>query len=116
VTEEATMKKSRRRSASDGSRLVERYQASGVTQREFAEREGVTMSALQYWLRKARAGDDGGEEAAERFQFVEVIGEEAEEAGAGGVSLELPGGLSLRFESLPSPSYLASVAAAFAEE
>lgn len=108
------MKKSRRRSASEGARLAARYAASGVTQREFADREGVTMSALQYWLRKARAGDEG-DEAAERFRFVEVIGEEAEGAPAGGVSMDL-GGVTLRFEALPSPSYLVSVAAAFAEE
>ncbi len=108
------MKKSRRRSASDGAELVARYEASGLTQREFADLGGVTMSALQYWLRKARTEDGGDEAAAEQFRFVEVIGEEAEGAPTCGVSMEL-GGLTLRFETLPSPSYLASVAAAFAE-
>ena len=110
------MKKSRRRSASDGAELVARYEASGLTQREFADLGGVTMSALQYWLRKARAEDGGGEEAEEQFRFVEVIGEESEGAPTCGVSMELGGGLTLRFEALPSPSYLASVAAALAQE
>jgi transposase-like protein len=110
------MKKSRRRSASDGARLATRYEASGLTQREFAGRNGVTVSTLQYWLRKAQAEDCGGEEpAAEQFRFVEVIGGETEGGSTGGVSMEL-GGLTLHFESLPSPTYLASVAAAFAEE
>ena len=108
------MKKSRRRSASEGVELVARYQASGLTQREFADENGVTVSTLQYWLRKARGGE--AEEEAEQFRFVEVIGEEAEGAPSGGVAMELGDGLTLRFESLPSPSYLASVAVAFSGE
>ena len=108
------MKKSRRRSAAEGAELIAEYETSGLAQREFAVRNGVTMSALQYWLRKARAAE-GDEAAAERFRFVEVIGEETEGAPAGGLAMEV-GGLTLRFESLPSPSYLASVAAALAAE
>lgn len=109
------MKKSRRRKASDGTKLVARFEASGLTQREFSDRNGVTMSALQYWLRKARSGGEGERTAEEQFRFVEVIGEETKEAPARGISMEL-GGLRLRFETLPSPAYLAQVAAAFAAE
>ena len=106
------MKKSRRRSASEGAGLVERYGASGLTQREFAARSDVTVATLQYWLRKTKTGG-GGEASAEQFRFVEVIGKESKGAPTGGMSMELGNGLTLRFESLPSPGYLVSVAAAF---
>ena len=109
------MKRSSRRGASEWAGLVKRYSASELTQRAFAERNGVPISSLQYWLRKSRAKDGGGEAAAEQLRFVEVIGAEKESVPAGGVSMELEG-LTLRFETLPSPSYLASVAAAFATE
>jgi len=108
------MARSRRRSASEGAELVERYAASGVSQREFAEREGVTVSTLQYWLRKSRADDDGGEAEPERFRFVELVGE-VTDATRCGVWMELGDDLRLRFESLPSPSYLARVVAALSE-
>ena len=106
------MKKSRRRGATEGARLVERYEASGLTQRKYADRNGVTVATLQYWLRKTKTG---GETAAEQFRFVEVVENSSRGATTGGVSMELDGGLTLRFESLPSPSYLASVASAFAK-
>ena len=106
------MKKSRRRSASEGAELVARYMSSGLTQLEFAKRNGVTVSTLQYWLRKKKTG---GETAEEQFRFVEVLGDGSEDAPTGGMSMELSGGMTLRFETLPSPSYLTSVAAAFAK-
>lgn len=48
-------------------------------------------------------------------RFVEVIGSQAESA-SGSVTLEFCDGLTLRFEALPSPSYLAEVVAALAGE
>lgn len=106
------MSKSRRRSMSDGLGLIERYAASGLTQRSFAAAEGVTMSTFQYWLRKSR-GEASEESETGRNRFVEVRGAPAE-ASSCRMWLELSSGMSLCFESLPSPSYLAQVAVAFA--
>jgi len=36
--------------------MVERYQSSGKSQREFCEEEGISVSTLQWWMRKARGG------------------------------------------------------------
>ena len=35
-------------------RIVARFRKSGLTQREFAEREDITVSALQNWLTMIR--------------------------------------------------------------
>jgi len=37
--------------------LLVRYKAAGINQREFASGEGVPLSSLQYWLRRAREGN-----------------------------------------------------------
>lgn len=105
------MRKSKRRSSSDGLGLVERYAASGLTQRAFAAAEGVTMSTFQYWLRKSRGGASEESEPGP-IGFIEVRGEKAE-ASSGRVWMEMGKGMSLCFDSLPSPSYLAQVASAF---
>lgn len=103
------MTQSKRRSSSEGGKLAARFRSSGLSQREFAGRNGMTISALQYWLRRTK----NSEKEARQFRFVEVVGEETKDAPTCGVSMELSGGLTLRFETLPSPSYLASVVAAF---
>jgi transposase-like protein len=43
----------RRRSAEQWAKIIERYRRSGLTQREFCEREGVSTGALQHWLYRA---------------------------------------------------------------
>ncbi|MBW2735636.1 MAG: hypothetical protein JRH20_24900 [Deltaproteobacteria bacterium] len=107
------MSRSRRRGATEGARLVERYEASGLTQRGFAEENEVTVATLQYWLRKARSGDEA---PVEQFRFVEVVENGSPDSATGGMSLEFGDGLTLRFEGLPSPSYLAEVVTALAGE
>jgi len=43
---------SRAERAAEMAALIERWEASGQTQRAFAEQEGVTYSAFQYWRRR----------------------------------------------------------------
>jgi transposase-like protein len=45
---------SRRSSRAERRAMVEEYQASGLTQKEFAARRQVPLSTLTYWLRRAR--------------------------------------------------------------
>jgi transcriptional regulator with XRE-family HTH domain len=40
----------KRRSAAEWTRIIARFRRSGLTQREFCEREEVSLSALQNWL------------------------------------------------------------------
>jgi transposase len=35
--------------------MVERYERSGKSQREFCEGEGISLSTLQLWMRKAKS-------------------------------------------------------------
>jgi len=93
------------RSAEEGSELVERYVESGLTQRVFAQEEGIGVSTLQYWLRKISAAEGG----APRFGGTGVVslleveiasnrGSRVEAKPAGPVAeLEWPSGVRLRF-------------------
>lgn len=45
----------RHRSVAEAEAILERYFESGLTQRVFAERNGVSVSSLGYWLRRARS-------------------------------------------------------------
>ena len=36
--------------------MVEHYQSSGKSQREFCEDEGISLSTLQWWMRKTSGG------------------------------------------------------------
>lgn len=51
-----TQARRRRLAPQQISDLLARYQSAGFNQREFAKREGVPLSSLQYWLRRAREG------------------------------------------------------------
>jgi len=109
------MSKSKRRSASDGARLVARYQESGLTQKKFAATNNVTVSALQYWIRKnAKPGFQGGKGSDQNAaRFVEVVRESSPEAR--GLSMSIGSGVTLQFDSLPSPEYLVSLVAALTQ-
>lgn len=45
--------------------LIHRWEGSGLPQRAFAQQEGVSYSAFQYWRRQVlRSGRDAGRSAA----------------------------------------------------
>ena len=56
------MAKYRRRR--DWKRLVAQYRSSGLSQREFAERRGLSESSLSRWSRRLLAEEAGQPEAA----------------------------------------------------
>ncbi len=39
--------------------MVDRYQRSGKSQREFCEDESISLSTLQWWMRKAKSPEPG---------------------------------------------------------
>ena len=78
----------RRSTPEQRARLVSRYRKSKLTQREFAEREGITLSTLQSWLYKRPRSK------AERGRFVEVVApavNETIEINVGHAQVVLPG-------------------------
>jgi hypothetical protein len=83
----------RRHTPEQCTRLAARYRGSGLTQREFAEREGVTLSALRACLyRRVDSADPTP-------RFVEVVpstraASDAIELHVGDVRMVLPGGVA----------------------
>ncbi|MCP4607063.1 MAG: hypothetical protein GY847_42210 [Proteobacteria bacterium] len=110
------MSKSKRRSATDWKALVAVFKESGRTPRQFADQNDIPVSSFKYWLKKA-AAPACNEQRTKGFRLIEVVGKVEERAPVvGGVTMALGGAVSLRFETMPQPEYLSSVAAAFAKE
>ena len=91
----------KRRSKEEGLALVEKYQASGLTQERFATKARINVAVLRYWLRRSRELEAG----AEPVRFVELT------SGVGpgddvGARFETPDGLAVIFEQVPTPEYL----------
>ena len=51
-------KRRRRHTAVERAELVAGYHRSGLTQGEFAVRNGLSLSCLRTWLRRSRAADE----------------------------------------------------------
>ena len=62
--------------------LLARYLASGLNQKEFAVKEAVAVSSLQYWLRRAREGRSAPE--AQPPVSKETTGRPARSSGSTG--------------------------------
>ena len=75
--------------AEERARILREYWASGLTQREFAERAGLSVSCLNVWLRRARAGAEPDQAPA----FLEIPPPAARPPT--GYRLEAPGGAVL---------------------
>lgn len=74
--------------------MVERYERSGKSQREFCEDEGVGLTTLQLWMRKTRVG---GKPAPMAFGEVEwPAAPTATPASGWGLELVSPRGWTLR--------------------
>jgi len=91
----------KRRSKEEGLALVEKYQASGLTQERFAAKTRINVAVLHYWLRRSRELEAG----AEPVRFVELTSG----VGPGAISsarFETPDGFAVSFEQVPAPDYL----------
>ena len=92
-----------RRSRQWWSSTVAEWRSSGLTQVAFAHDAGINVNTLRWWVAEFRR--------AEPTHLVEVV---ELEPGRNEVRLaiELPSGATLRFDELPSASWLAEVVAA----
>ena len=97
------MDTSARRTGEEGEALVKRFRESGLTQRAFAESAGIKVCTLQYWLRKVAEGRDsvGG-------RFVELKPGMCKE-GPVSLTVQIGADVTMRFQALPPPSYLAEL-------
>lgn len=104
-----------RRAESERMKLLERYGRSELTQKAFAAQEGVSVSTLQFWLRKAAKREPKVEASSvPRFLPIEVVASPALKAQAGGEQMEaaLQSGIRLRFRVGTEPRYLAELVSA----
>jgi hypothetical protein len=92
-------------------RVAEEYEASGWTQREFAEQRGMKLSTLQSWVYRRRRQESAAPEARMRLLPVEVTA--APGVGAsGGVEVVLASGERVRFAAGTEVQYVARLLAA----
>jgi hypothetical protein len=98
----------KRRSPAERARLVAAFRASGMKQKEFADREGITISALQNWLYSPKA--QLAATPVGKRGFVRVL----ESAPAAGVIVRVGDSVSISFAAAPDADYLAVLARALA--
>ena len=99
------MMKSPKRSPEEWAETVRRFRESGLTQRAFAAREGLTPCTVWYWVSKLSTKAV----AKKRVDFVRV---EACEEPPGRLRVALGGAVVVHFETMPTPVYLAQLARA----
>ena len=101
----------------DWKRLVAEYRSSGLSQREFAGRRGLSESSLGRWSRRLLAEEAG--QAVTPAGLVEVVSKEdvasAKEVLESNLLLRIRLGSSVCLElpEWPSPQYVALVARAY---
>jgi len=94
----------RKRSAEQWQRLIADYEASGLTQVEFARKHGVAESSIQRW--RSRLGRGEGQVPACGVEFVQVKANDGEPA----VQIALSEGVVIRFGQAAEASLIAEVA------
>jgi transposase-like protein len=75
--------------------LVAAYEGSGLSQRDFASRQGIAASNIQRWVHKSQRADQAGGHAA----LVEVPNLLARDTGSGTYRLHFSKGLMLEVAS-----------------
>jgi hypothetical protein len=91
-------------------RIAEEFEASGLTQREFAERRGLPLGTLQSWVYRRRRQVSAVAEPAVRLLPVQVSSARA----SGEVALEvvIASGVRLRVSPGTDVDYVARLVAA----
>src|SRR5947208_2924284 len=77
--------------------LVAKYQASGLTQREFAQQYGVKLSTFQQWVYRPRCPARVSRRKRPAFQEVAIT--EVPFLNCWAAELQLPRGVTLRLNS-----------------
>jgi transcriptional regulator with XRE-family HTH domain len=91
-------------------RVAEEYEASGLTQREFAGRQGLRLSTLQSWVYRRRRQVSASAEPPVRLLPVRVSSAPAPATTA--LEVALPSGVRVRFGPDTDVEYLARLVVA----
>jgi len=86
-------------------RILNDYQGTQLSQREFASQAGIGVSTLQCWLRKSAASPSSAASAG----FVEVPNPLTQVPGVAAYRLRLAGGIDLEIASGFRPTELLSL-------
>ena len=98
----------RQRTREQWRELVDEFEGTDLTHREFAEAYGVGIGAFRSWLYRFRRERGGGV-----IGFAEVMVAEAPSRHAvDGWRMELPGDVAVRLDCAPDPRWLAELCAA----
>ena len=91
-------------------RVAEEFEASGLTQREFAGRRGLRLSTLQSWVYRRRRQASTAAEPSVRLLPVQLSGAPAPEAVA--LEVVIARGMQVRFGAGTDVDYVARLVAA----
>jgi len=86
--------------------VVQEFEDSGLTQREFAQRHRLKLPTFRSWLYRLRQ-EEGPEE--QPLRFVEITGTESNTASHGATTVGWPGGPQAVFNELPEAEYVATL-------
>ena len=100
---------SRRRRSTQREReqLVAKYQASGLTQREFAQQHGVKLGTFQRWIYRPRSPHSVARRKKPAFQEVSIA--EVPFLNGWAAELQLPRGVALRLNSHASAEWVGAL-------
>ncbi len=87
--------------------LVAKYQASELTQREFAQQHGVKLGTFQQWIYRPRLPHRIGRAKKPAFQEVSIT--EVPFLNSWAAELQLPRGVTLRLNSQASAEWIGAL-------
>jgi len=100
-------RRNQRRSVAERRQLLDRYERSGLSQKAFCLRQGVALSTLQYWRRRARDTDQ--EPTPSFVEIPQVTGMARALSVEAAVFIELPGGVRLEVPAGTDPQWLSGL-------
>ncbi len=86
--------------------VVQEFEDSGMTQREFASRRRLKLPTFRSWIYRLRQEEELEEP---RLRFVEITGTESPSAAPVAATVMSPGGAQVVFNALPEAEYLAAL-------
>ena len=85
--------------------LLEVQASSGLSIKEFCAVQGISVASFYQWRRRLQQG-----KVADEGLFSQIL---VEEKPSTGITVELPGGVLLRFSQLPPVGYLRELSSKF---
>lgn len=87
--------------------LIRQWQSSGQSKTAFCVEHNIKLHTFYYWEQKYRKETAGS--IQEFGQFVELQINTSEEQDSGKLTMSCPNGVCLKFEVLPSSSFLGAL-------